>query len=416
MSRSKSKFLPIDAQLSEITRGVEEILLWDDLKKKLSQSQKTNRALIIKCGFDPSAPDLHLGHTVLLQKMRVFQQLGHEVVFLIGDFTGMIGDPSGRSKQRKALTKKEIKKNAQTYEDQVFKILDSKKTRVEFNSKWMEKMSAAQMIELSTHYTVARMLERDDFQKRYHSNEPISIREFLYPIAQGYDSVALKADVELGGTDQKFNLLVGREIQRAYGQEPQVIMTLPLLEGTDGALKMSKSFGNYIGITESSKEMFGKLMSISDELMLRYYELLSDLSAEDFKELKKNLQNGKVHPRDAKVGLAHEIVKKYHGGAAAKEAEENFRKQFRERKIPEDLKKIKPPKSELPLGVYLREVGLVKSSTEASRLCKQRAVRLIPKGEISGKAQPLTNPNQPAKFSPGDILNIGKRIWAEIMK
>lgn len=284
----------VKEHLAVLTRGAVEVIPRPELEKKIERSVRTGKPLVVKCGFDPTAPDLHLGHTVILQKMRQFQQFGHDVVFLIGDFTGMIGDPSGRSEIRKLLTREVVKENAKTYEAQVFKILDAKRTKIDFNSRWMEKMTAAQLIELATHYTVARMLERDDFHKRFKAEQPISIREFLYPIVQGYDSVALKADIELGGTDQKFNLLVGREIQKAHGMEPQIILTMPLLEGLDGVQKMSKSLGNYVGITESPKEMFGKLMSIADPLMPKYFELLTDISNADLEQLKKDLASGKL--------------------------------------------------------------------------------------------------------------------------
>ena len=407
---------PIDEQLELLQRGVDEIIPLDDLKKKLQKSQKEKRPLVVKLGMDPSAPDLHLGHTVVLQKMKQFQDLGHTVVFLIGDFTGMIGDPTGRTKMRPTLTEKQVKENAKSYKDQVFHILDQKKTKIEFNSRWMKKMSASDMIELSTHYTVARMLERDDFSKRYKDEQPISIREFMYPLVQGYDSVALKADVELGGTDQKFNLLVGRELQKVHDQEPQVILTMPILEGLDGEKKMSKTANNAIGITENPKDMFGKVMSVSDNLMIRFYELLSDISISEFKQLKKDLSLGKLHPRDAKINLAKEIVSRFHNEKAANEAAENFSKQFSEKKIPDDLKNIPLPKQkDMPLAVYLREVGLVKSSGEARRLCSQNAVKMIAFGDSLEKAQTLSDPNAAPSLSSGDILKIGKRIWARVI-
>ncbi len=314
----------LETQLEIIKRGAVEILPEEELIAKL----KRGRPLRVKAGFDPTAPDLHLGHTVLIQKMKQFQDLGHEVIFLIGDFTGMIGDPSGKSETRKQLTKEEVLKNAETYKEQIFKILDRKKTIVEFNHRWMEKMDAAAMIELSAKYTVARMLERDDFKQRYQKEQPIGIHEFLYPLMQGYDSVALKADVELGGTDQRFNLLMGRVLQREYGQESQVVLTMPLLEGLDGVQKMSKSLGNYIGITEAPEDMFGKIMSISDALMWRYYELLSDKGLEEISTLRARVEKGDVHPMDAKKALAAELVERFHGAAAADIARHYFETRF----------------------------------------------------------------------------------------
>ncbi|HEV3179647.1 MAG TPA: tyrosine--tRNA ligase, partial [Steroidobacteraceae bacterium] len=308
-----------DEQIAELERGTHEVLTTADLTRKL----KRGVALRVKAGFDPTAPDLHLGHTVLLNKMRQFQQLGHEVTFLIGDFTGMIGDPTGRNATRPPLTPEEIQANAHTYETQVFRILDRERIRIDFNSRWLSKLTAADIVRLTAHYTVARMLERDDFSKRYREGQPISIHEFLYPLAQGYDSVAMRADVELGGTDQKFNLLVGRTLQEAYGQEPQVVMTTPLLEGTDGVKKMSKSLGNYIGIAEDGDSMFGKLMSISDELMWRYFELLSFRPLKDIAALRREAAEGR-NPRDIKLELAHEIVARFHDAPAAERAQRNF--------------------------------------------------------------------------------------------
>ncbi len=414
MTKAKTSFPPPEEQLRVLKRGAVHVVNEEDLLDRLRDSQQTGKPLIVKCGFDPTAPDLHLGHTVLLQKMRQFQKLGHEVVFLIGDFTGMIGDPSGRSSTRKALSQKEVDKNAQTYKAQVFKILDLEKTRIDFNSRWMKEMNAAAMIELATHYTVARMLEREDFRTRLKKEEPISIREFLYPIVQGYDSVALKADVELGGTDQIFNLLVGREIQRAYGQKPQIVMTLPLLEGTDGVQKMSKSLGNYIGITESPKEMFGKIMSISDDLMVRYYELLTDLPDEELEKLKQDLKTGKAHPRDAKAKLGRMLVAQYHGEKAAQEASDGFDRQFKEKRIPDDRKRIPAPQS-VGWPKYLAENGLASSSSDAARLIQQGAVRLAPNGDLEG-IRTIQDPKSAADARPGDVINVGKRTWAEVTK
>ncbi|MCH8207842.1 MAG: tyrosine--tRNA ligase [Nitrospinae bacterium] len=326
-----------EEQLKIIRRGTSEIIDEKELAGILGKSIKTGRPLRVKAGFDPTAPDLHLGHTVLLQKMKQFQDLGHEVLFLIGDFTGMIGDPTGISATRKHLSSEEVSENAKTYLDQVNKILDQEKTRVVFNNEWMSKFSAADMIELAAKYTVARMLERDDFQNRLSKNLPVSIHELLYPLIQGYDSVALKADVELGGTDQKFNLLVGRDLQRAYKQEPQVIITMPLLEGTDGVRKMSKSLGNSIGLQDPPAEMFGKIMSISDGLMWRYYELLSALQEREINALRKEAEDGKLNPKDAKVKLAREIVARYHTEELAARAEEEFDQVFRKKNIPQDI-------------------------------------------------------------------------------
>ncbi|MDP2830807.1 MAG: tyrosine--tRNA ligase [Candidatus Omnitrophota bacterium] len=356
--------MDIEKQLEIIKRGAVEIISEDELRKKLTQSIKTKRPLKIKAGFDPTAPDLHLGHTVLLRKLRQFQDLGHEVYFLIGDFTGQIGDPSGRSEIRKQLSKKEVAKNAQTYKEQVAKILDIRKLKIVFNSKWFEKISGVEMLKLTTHATVSQMLARDDFKKRYANGENISILEFVYPLMQGYDSVMLEADVEIGGTDQIFNLLVGREFQKDFNQPRQVVLTMPLLEGTDGIAKMSKSYGNYIGINESSKEIFGKIMSISDELMLKYYELLTD---EDLAKVKQ------MHPKEAKVKLAKIIITQYHSaGAAEKEAEE-FTRVFSQKEIPQDMPKFKTDGKKTILAI-LTESNLAASGNEARRLIQQGAV------------------------------------------
>ncbi len=359
--------------LAELTRGAQDVLTKKDLVRKLSRGVP----LKVKTGFDPTAPDLHLGHTVLLNKMRQFQQLGHEVIFLIGDFTGMIGDPSGRNATRPPLTTEEIQANARTYERQVFKILDPERTKVDFNSRWLAAMPALDFVKVAAHYTVARMLEREEFSKRFKANQPIAIHEFLYPLAQGYDSVALRADVELGGTDQRFNLLVGRQLQEAYGQEPQVVMTMPLLEGTDGVNKMSKSLGNYIGITESSDAMFGKVMSVSDEIMWRYFELLSFRPLGELARLRREVSEGR-NPRDVKLELAHELVARFHGAACAEQAQKGFTARVSERSVPSDL----PPKTVLvePGGVrlanLLKEAGLVASTSEAYRKIEEGAVRI----------------------------------------
>ena len=363
----------ITEQLAELTRGTDEVLPESGLEAKL----KLGRPLIVKAGFDPTAPDLHIGHTVLINKMRQFQELGHDVVFLIGDFTGMIGDPSGKNATRPPLSTDEIKANADTYTSQIFKILDEKKTRVEFNSSWMGKMDAAGLIKLAARHTVARMLERDDFNKRYKGGQPISIHEFLYPMVQGYDSVALKADVELGGTDQKFNLLVGRQLQQDFGQEPQIVMTTPLLEGLGGTQKMSKSLGNYIGITDAPAEMFGKIMSISDELMWRYFDVLSFRGLSDIATLQKKVVDG-LNPRDAKFELALEIVARFHDAAAAESAKEEFVSRFQQGAMPEEIPEISLPGTDGGLGIahLLKNAGLVSSTSEAFRMIKQGAVRI----------------------------------------
>ena len=365
--------IKIEAQIAELTRGTDEVLPDDGLAAKL----KKGRPLVVKAGFDPTAPDLHIGHTVLINKMRQFQELGHEVVFLIGDFTGMIGDPSGKNATRPPLSPEDIKENAKTYEAQIYKILDEEKTRIEFNSTWMGDMNAAGLVKLASHHTVARMLERDDFKKRYEGGQPISIHEFLYPIVQGYDSVALKADIELGGTDQKFNLLVGRQLQQDYGQEPQVVMTTPLLEGLDGVQKMSKSLGNYVGITEPPGEMFGKLMSISDDLMWRYFEVLSFRSLDDIEGLRTRVDDG-MNPRDVKFELAMEIVARFHDDAAAEAAKQAFISRFREGAMPDDMPELTLEAEGGTLGIahLLKGAGLVSSTSEAFRMIKQGAVRI----------------------------------------
>ena len=363
----------ITEQIAELSRGTDEVLPDGGLSEKLQK----NRPLVVKAGFDPTAPDLHVGHTVLINKMRQFQEYGHEVVFLIGDFTGMIGDPSGRDAMRPPLSTEEIQANAETYKEQVFKILDPGRTRIEFNSTWMNELGAAGLIKLASHHTVARMLERDDFNKRYKGGVPISIHEFLYPIVQGYDSVALKADVELGGTDQKFNLLVGRQLQQDFGQEPQIVITTPLLEGLDGVDKMSKSKGNYIGITEPPQEIFGKVMRISDEMMWRYFELLSFRTLDDLAGLRKRVDDG-LNPRDAKFELALELVARFHDAAAAQAAKKEFISRFREHAIPDDMPELTLDSQDGRLGIahLLKGAGLVSSTSEAFRMIKQGAVRI----------------------------------------
>ncbi len=363
----------IATQIAELARGADEILPADGLEERLNDG----RPLIVKAGFDPTAPDLHLGHTVLINKMRQFQNFGHEVIFLIGDFTGMIGDPSGKNATRPPLTPEEVAGNAKTYEAQIFKILDPERTRVEFNSSWMGSMGADGLIRLASHHTVARMLERDDFHKRYSGGQPISIHEFLYPIVQGYDSVALRADVELGGTDQKFNLLVGRQLQQVFGQKPQVVLTTPLLEGLDGMQKMSKSLGNYVGIAEPPGEMFGKLLSISDDLMWRYFEVLSFRTLGEIGGLRKKVAAG-LNPRDAKFELAMEIVERFHDRGRALAARDEFIARFQQGAIPEDMPQVTLPTDNGRLGIahLLKGAGLVGSTSEAFRLIEQGAVRI----------------------------------------
>ena len=396
-------------QIEIIKRGSDELISEADLLKKLDRSVNNKNPLRIKAGFDPTAPDIHVGHTVLIEKMRQFQELGHEVIFLVGDFTGMIGDPSGKNETRPPLTKEEVQDNARTYKEQVFKILDKNKTTVVFNSEWMGKMSAADMIKLASTHTVARMLERDDFKKRYHGQTPISIHEFLYPLVQGYDSVALKADVELGGTDQKFNLLMGREMQREYGQEPQVVLTMPLLEGLDGVKKMSKSLNNYIGITEAPEEIFGKVMSITDDLMLRYYELLSHISLEELDALKKGLASGAFHPKRAKEDLAAELVERYWDKEAAERARAHFEQVFKKKGLPDEVPEFVyawGDEGEMPLALILKVCGLCKSSSEARRFIKQNGVRVD--GDIVSDIQCMLEKGT-------YILQVGKRKHVKII-
>lgn len=389
--------------LEVIRRGVTEILLEDELVNKLA----TGRPLRIKAGFDPTAPDLHLGHTVLINKMRQFQDLGHEVVFLIGDFTGMIGDPTGKNATRPPLTEEEVEANAKTYTGQVFKILDSSKTEVAFNSHWMASMSAADLIKIAGRHTVARMLERDDFTKRYNGGQPIAIHEFLYPLIQGYDSVALRADVELGGTDQKFNLLVGRQLQQAYGQAPQVVLTMPLLEGLNGGDKMSKSLNNYVGIDESPETMFGKLMSISDDLMWRYFELLSFRPLSDISKLRVQAEEGR-NPKDIKIELAREIVARFHNEAAAADADEAFNRRFSKGELPDSIPEVTRAvgTTGLPLANLLQELNLTASTSEAHRMVKQGAVRL--NGEKVSDSKQIMRAQQTL------VIQVGKRKIARV--
>jgi len=395
-------------QMEIIRRGAVEILVEKELVEKLEKSLKTGVPLKIKAGFDPTAPDLHLGHTVLLHKLRQFQKLGHEIYFLIGDFTGMIGDPTGKSETRKALTREDVLKNAESYKEQVFKILDPKLTKVVFNSEWLSKLTASDMIGLASKYTVARMLEREDFSNRFSNQLPISIHEFMYPLVQGYDSVALKSDVELGGTDQKFNLLVGRELQREWGQAPQTVITMPLLEGLDGVNKMSKSLGNYIGINEPADEIFGKIMSISDLLMLRYYELLSDLTLSEVEKLKEGLKDGGVHPMAAKKSLGRELAARYHGESAAVQAEENFVSRYRDNQTPDEMPgfTLKPEAGKLLLCRVLAETGLAKSNSEGRRS--------IQGGGVKVNGEKISDENQEIDCAGEYILQVGKRRFARV--
>ncbi|MGY5796562.1 tyrosine--tRNA ligase [Rheinheimera faecalis] len=390
--------------LAEIKRGCEEILLEEELIAKL----KEGKPLKIKAGFDPTAPDLHLGHTVLINKLRTFQQLGHDVIFLIGDFTGMIGDPTGKNVTRKPLTREDVLANAQTYKEQVFKILDPAKTRVAFNSEWMEKLGAAGMIKLAARQTVARMLERDDFKKRYANNQSIAIHEFLYPLVQGWDSVALEADIEMGGTDQRFNLLMGRELQKDEGQRPQTIIMVPLLEGLDGVQKMSKSLGNYIGITDTPGEMFGKVMSISDELMWRYYDLLSFRPIADIAALKQQAADGR-NPRDIKIELAKEIIARFHDEASADAAEQDFIQRFQKNALPDDIPELNLTLTadSIQIANLLKEAGLVESTSEALRMIKQGAVKLDGETKVEDSKM---------EFAKGSchIFQVGKRKFAKV--
>lgn len=397
----------IDDAIAEIRRGAEEIIPENDLKSRLEAAKKENRALRVKAGFDPTAPDLHLGHTVLLNKMRVFQELGHEVIFLIGDFTGMIGDPTGKNATRPPLTPEQVAENARTYESQIYKVLDADKTRVEFNSKWLGQMSAADLISLAGKHTVARMLERDDFSKRYESGQPIAIHEFLYPLIQGYDSVALHADVELGGTDQKFNLLVGRQLQQAHEQPPQIVLTMPLLEGLDGVNKMSKSLNNYIGIDEPPNEMFGKVMSISDDLMWRWFDLLSFKPLDEIASYRKQVEDG-ANPRDIKFLLGQEIVERFHDADAAMAAHEAFVSQFQKGVVPDDVPEhtLNVGADGIGLPALLKSLGLTSSTSEAMRMLKQGAVKLD--GErVEDKTRVISSGNE-------HLVQVGKRRFARV--
>lgn len=402
----------LDRQLAIIQRGAAEILPIDALKAKLRRSIETNTPLKVKLGLDPTAPDIHIGHTVVFHKLREFQELGHTVQLVIGDFTARIGDPTGKSQTRKQLTEEEVKENAKTYTDQLFKVLDKEKTEIYFNSHWLRPLSFAEVTELAAKCTVARILERDDFSKRYHSGQAISVHEFFYPLMQGYDSVALKTDIELGGTDQTFNLLMGRHLQKEYGQEEQVILTMPLLEGLDGVKKMSKSLGNYIGIDEPPHEMYGKAMSIPDSLMVKYFELATDLSREELERLKNGLADGSTHPRDAKMKLAFTLVRMYHGVAAAQEAEEHFRRVFQKRELPDEMDKVKIRASELENGQMrvvplLVRLGLVATNGEARRMIRQGGVRI--------DQEKVTYEHLPVNVRNGLVVQVGRRKFVRVI-
>jgi tyrosyl-tRNA synthetase len=400
----------IQEQLDYVCKGLVDVIRLEELRSRLERSCRTRKALRVKAGFDPSAPDLHLGHTVLLRKMRHFQDLGHTVIFLIGDFTGLIGDPSGRSVTRKQLTKEQVLENAQTYKQQVFRILDPEKTILEFNSRWMSPMRSEDFIRLASRYTLARVLERDDFAHRLESNQPISVHEILYPLIQGYDSVALEADVELGGTDQKFNLLVGRELQKEYGQEPQIVLTTPILEGLDGVQKMSKSLDNYVGINASPKEMFGKIMSINDELMYRYYLLCTDFTVAQIDQIRRDVAEGRKHPMTAKAELAKSIIKNFHSTEAANEAEEEFNRVVRQHLTPMQIEeRVFPVSTEnIRLPKLIAQLGLASSVAEAIRLMEQEAVTLNNEKVTDVKAD--LDLSRPTQYT----LKVGKRRYMRI--
>ncbi len=404
-----STFLPVDEQLDLLQKGAAEIIRVADLRERLEESRKTGRPLRVKAGFDPTAPDLHLGHTVLMRKLRHFQQLGHRVIFMIGDFTSLIGDPTGRNVTRKPLTLEQIEKNAETYKEQVFKILDEEATEVRYNSEWLGKLGYEQTIRLTAHFTVSQMLERDEFHKRFQAEQPISLHELLYPVMQGYDSVALECDVELGGTDQKFNLMCGRELQRHYGQKPQIVLMTPILEGTDGVQKMSKSLNNAIGINEPPSEMYGKLMSISDELMWKYFLFLTDLRGSEIEGLKADVAAGRAHPMDVKKRLARTITADFHGDAAAQSAEENWARMFQQKETAEDLEEVTVafaevagPRGELHIPKLLVRIGLASSGAEANRKIDEKAVKID--GDLSGRLRPRLN-DLPARV----VVRLGKR-------
>jgi len=399
--------MTINEQVEYLIKGAAEVITVDDLRKKLEYSQRVNRPLRVKVGFDPTAPDLHVGHTVLIRKMKHFQDLGHEVVFLIGDFTGLIGDPTGRNKTRPAMTREEVLENAETYKTQVFKILDPEKTVVDFNSRWLGELGSEQFIRLCAKYTVARILERDDFAKRMANQQPVSIHELMYPLAQAYDSVFLKADFELGGTDQKFNLLVGRDIQREYGIDPQVLLMMPILEGLDGVEKMSKSLNNYIGITEEPTEIYGKVMSISDELMWRYYELLTDRTPQQVSDLKSETSSGRIHPMEAKGDLAKQIVSDFHSPSAAQDAESHFKQVFQMKEDPDEIPefRISTQKNQIPVADVIVQAGFAPSKGQARRLVQQ--------GGVSINGEKISDPL--LTMDSGEfILKVGKRKFGKI--
>jgi tyrosyl-tRNA synthetase len=399
----------IDEQIALIERGATDLISREDLVKKLQKSKETGRPLKIKAGFDPTAPDLHLGHTVLIQKLKHFQDLGHHIFFLIGDFTGMIGDPTGKSETRKALTQEDVARNAETYKEQIFKILDPHKTKVVFNSAWLSKLTSYDFIKLASQLTVARMLEREDFKKRFDGQMPISIHEFLYPLIQGYDSVALEADVEIGGTDQRFNLLMGRELQRTYGQEPQVVLTMPLLEGLDGVNKMSKSLGNYIGITDTPEDIYGKVLSVSDTLMFRYYELLSDLATDEITDLKSAMEAGEIHPKKVKQKLARELTARYYDAELALKAEENFERVFQQHGLPEEIpeKVLTLAEDTVWLPRLLVEAELLSGTAEGRRMIKQHAV------SIDGEK--VSDDSYQVLASGELLLKVGKRRFCKVI-
>jgi len=403
--------MTIDEQMAYLQKGTAEVINEEELRKKLEYSAREKTPLRVKVGFDPTAPDLHIGHTVLIRKMKHFQDLGHEVIFLIGDFTGLIGDPTGRNKTRPPMTREEILQNAETYKTQVFKILDPEKTIIDFNSRWLGSLTSEQFIRLCAGYTVARMLERDDFSKRMAEQQPVSIHELLYPLAQAYDSVFLKADFELGGTDQKFNLLVGRDIQREYGVPPQVLLMMPILEGLDGVEKMSKSLNNYVGIAEAPQEIYGKIMSISDDLMWRYYNLLTDKSPSQIQELQEKTRTGDLHPMEAKSALAFQIVEDFHSHDAAKEAKAHFTQVFQQRENPDEMPEVRFDGQGAPVQIaeIMTTAGLAASKSEARRLVKQGGVSID--GEKVSEPAAMIDPSESEEF----ILKVGKRKFAKIL-
>ncbi len=404
---SGGRNISVEEELKLIKRGTVDIVSEEELVEKLKRSRQTGKPLVIKMGADPSAPDLHLGHTVPLRKLRQFQNLGHKVVFLIGDFTAMIGDPTGRSSTRKRLTRDEVLRNAETYQRQIFKILDPDKTEIRFNSEWCSPMKFADVLELTSRYTVARLLERDDFQKRYREGKPISLIEFMYPLIQGYDSVVLEADVEVGGTDQIFNLLVGRDLQREYGQEPQVALTMPIIEGTDGTQKMSKSFGNYIAIEDPPNEMFGKIMSIPDFLIIKYFELLTDVPIEEIEKKKKELEEGR-NPRDVKAELGWEIVREFYGEEEADKARKEFDRVFKEKQLPSEMPEFRTSESEIPIVDLITSAGMVGSRGEAKRLIKQ--------GGVYVDGERIRDITEIVKIKNGSVIKVGKRKFVRIVK